>query len=67
MMDQLTNRFTLLPSGNVGQEIVSPIGIVLAWTTDADFGRLLVNLLNERFIDEDNSMSVYGEEGTHNE
>jgi hypothetical protein len=39
-------KFTVRRTGNVGLEIVSPNGVVMAWTTDEVIGAVLCDLLN---------------------
>lgn len=45
--------FTVRQSGNVGQEIVSPRGNVVAWTVDPIFGHLICLLVNEFMVNDD--------------
>ena len=45
--------FTVRQSGNVGQEIVSPRGNVVAWTVDPVFGHLMCRLVNEFLVNDD--------------
>ena len=45
--------FTIRQSGNVGQEIVSPCGNVVAWTVDPVFGHLVCRLVNEFLVNDD--------------
>lgn len=55
--------FTIQQSGNLGQEIISPSGKILAWTTDQVFGSFMVQLLNDAFFDDDPLTAIFGEEG----
>jgi hypothetical protein len=48
-----SNLFTVRQSGNVGQEIVSPRGNVVAWTVDPLFGQLVCVLVNEFLLNDD--------------
>jgi hypothetical protein len=48
-----SNLFTARQSGNVGQEIVSPRGNVVAWTVDPVFGHLICRLVNEFMVNDD--------------
>ncbi len=50
-------HFTLKQSGNIGQEIVSPRGNVVAWTVDPILGHLISRLLNE-FLVNDNFLDA---------
>jgi len=45
--------FTVRQSGNVGQEIVSPRGKVVAWTVDPVIGHLICRLANEFLVKDD--------------
>lgn len=54
--------FTLRPSGNVDQEIISPRGKILAWTTDPVFGAFICRVCNEVFSDDDPVGAIFGEE-----
>jgi hypothetical protein len=48
-MSDITHGFTLQQSGNIGQEVISPRGNILAWTTDPIFGAFIVQVLNAIF------------------
>ncbi len=48
-----SSRFTVRQSGNVGQEIVSPCGTIVAWTVDPVFGYLMCRLVNEFMVNDD--------------
>ena len=48
-----SDLFTVRQSGNVGQEIVSPRGNVVAWTVDPVFGHLMCRLINEFMVNDD--------------
>ena len=43
----MNESYTLQQSGNIGQEIISPEGKVIAWTTDPVIGALLKSILNK--------------------
>jgi len=55
--------FTLKQSGHVGQEIISPQGKIMAWTTDAAFGEFICRILNELQRADDPLAKIFGEEG----
>jgi len=57
-----SERFILRPSGNIGQELISPKGKILAWTTDAVFGTFLVRILNEYRAAPETAAAIYEEE-----
>lgn len=48
-----SDLFTIRQSGNVGKEIVSPRGKVVAWAVDPLFGDLICLLLNEFMVNDD--------------
>jgi hypothetical protein len=50
--------YMLRQSGNIGLEIISPTGKILAWTTDPVFGAFICRVMNDIFADE----AVFGEE-----
>ena len=52
-------------SGNVGQEIVSPRGKILAWTTDPAFAAFICRVCNDVFADDDPMGPVFGEEAEY--
>lgn len=39
--------YKIQQSGNIGQEIISSQGKVIAWTTDPVIGALLISILNK--------------------
>ena len=53
--------FTLRQSGNLGQELISPCGTILAWTTNAVFGALVCRVLNELIQTDDPMAAIFGE------
>jgi hypothetical protein len=61
-MTTTTQGFTLRQSGNIGQEIISPRGVILAWTTDPVFGTFIVRFLNDLSSDDDVFEAIFGEE-----
>ena len=48
-----SSLFTVRQSGNVGQEVVSPRGEVVAWTVNPVFGHLICRLVNEFMVNDD--------------
>lgn len=58
----MMNQFTLRQSGNIGQEIISPRGSILAWTTDALFGELIVRILNTTILDDESLDAIFGDD-----
>jgi hypothetical protein len=59
--------YTLRESGNIGQELISPRGKVLAWTTDPAFGVFMVRVCNDILTDDDPVDSIFGEEAEDDE
>ncbi len=53
------NKFTLQQSGNIGQEIISPRGNILAWTTDPVFGAFIVRILNALYSDDEPLEAIF--------
>ena len=45
----MNESFILRQTGSIGQEIISPQGNVIAWTTDPVIGALLIRILNDHF------------------
>ena len=43
----MNESYILRQSGNFGQEIISPKGRVIAWTTDPVIGAFLISILNK--------------------
>ena len=43
----MNDSYALQQSENIGQEIISPEGKVIAWTTDPVIGALLKSILNK--------------------
>ena len=64
----MTTLFTLRKSGNIGQEIISPGGRILAWPTDQMFGAFMCRILNDGCSDDDPLAEIFGETcSTNNE
>ena len=61
-MTTTTHGFTLRQSGNIGQEIISPRGVILAWTTDSVFGTFIVRFLNDLSSDGEAFEAIFEEE-----
>lgn len=61
-MTTTTQAFTLRQSSNIGQEIISPRGVILAWTTDPVFGAFIVRFLNDLTSDDNVFEAIFGEE-----
>jgi hypothetical protein len=59
--------FWLRQSGNVGQEIISPRGKILAWTTDAAFAAFICRVCNDILSDGDPVEAIFGEEADNDE
>ena len=55
-------HFILKQSGIIGQEIISPQGKILAWTTDAVFGAFVCRVLNDLLRADDPLVAIFGEE-----
>lgn len=64
-MSNIVEGFTLRLSGNIGQEIISPRGNILAWTTDADFGAFLCRILNDLYSDDVELEGIFEEEARY--
>ena len=64
-MTTTTHGFILRQSDNIGQEIISPRGNILAWTTDPVFGTFMVRILNDLYSDDDPLRLIFGEEADH--
>jgi len=60
-----TGGFTLKHSGNIGQELISPRGKILAWTTDAVFGAFMCRVLNGLLSADDPVAAIFGEEAAN--
>ena len=58
-MTTTTTSFTLQQSGNIGQEIISPRGNILAWTTDPVFGAFIVRILNALYSDDEPLEAIF--------
>lgn len=56
------DQFTLQQSGNIGQEIISPNGNILAWTTDPVFGAFIVRILNAIYSEDEPLEAIFGGE-----
>jgi hypothetical protein len=56
------SQFTLQQSGNVGLEIISPNGKILAWTTEPVFGSFIVRILNSIYSDDEQMEAIFGGE-----
>ncbi len=64
----MTNEsYILINSGNIGQEIISPQGKVIAWTTDPLIGAFLTRVLNELYSDENLADTIFGDNDTTKE
>ena len=61
-MTTTTTGFTIQQSGTIGQEIVSPRGNTLAWTTDPVFGALMVRILNAIYSEDEPLENIFGDE-----
>ena len=61
----MIDNFSLRQSGKIGQEIISPSGKVLAWTTDPVFGAFLIRILNEHLSVTDPVKAIFEEEATN--
>lgn len=59
--------YTLRQSGNIGQELISPRGKILAWTTDAVFGAFMCRVCNDILTEDDPVEAVFGEEESDEE
>lgn len=59
-MTTTTTGFTLQQSGNIGQEIISPRGNILAWTTDPVFGGFIVKILNAIYSEDEPLEAIFG-------
>lgn len=57
------DQFTLQHSGNIGLEIVSPSGNILAWTTDPVFGAFIVRVMNEIYSGDEPLEAIFGGDG----
>ncbi len=55
-------KFTLKQSGTIGQEIKSPTGKILAWTTDPVFGAFICRILNDAFFNDDPLEAIFGDD-----
>lgn len=53
------DQFTLQQTGNVGQEIISPNGNILAWTTDPVFGAFIVRILNAIYSEDEPLEAIF--------
>lgn len=53
-------QFSLQQSGNIGHEIISPNGNVLAWTTDSVFGAFMVRILNAIYSNDEPLEAIFG-------
>ena len=53
--------YMLRQSGNIGLEIISPTGKILAWTTDPAFGAFMCRVMNDVFSNDDPLEAVFGE------
>ena len=60
-MSNIVEGFTLRQSGNLGQELISPCGTILAWTTDAVFGAFICRVLNGLIQTDDPMAAIFGE------
>jgi hypothetical protein len=58
-MSNITHGFSLHQTGNIGQEIISPRGNILAWTTDPIFGAFIVRVLNAIFSDDEPLEAIF--------
>ena len=47
-------------SGNIGQEVISPRGNILAWTTDPVFGAFIVKILNAIYSEDEPLEAIFG-------
>ena len=54
--------FWVRPSGNIGQELISPRGKVLAWTTDPAFAAFICRVCNDILTDDDPVEAIFSEE-----
>lgn len=61
-MNNIVGGFTLQHSGNIGQEIISTRGVILAWTTDPVFGAFIVRFLNDLSSDGEALEAIFEEE-----
>lgn len=61
------SQFAIRQSGNIGQEILSPRGNIIAWTTDAVFGAFIVRILNETNVGDEPLEAIFGEDKLANE
>lgn len=66
-MTTTIHGFILRQSGNIGQEIISPRGNTLAWTTDPVFGTFMVRILNDLYSDGDALEAIFEEEAGYAE
>ena len=57
--------YWLRPSGNVGQEIISPRGRIIAWTTDPVFGSFICRVCNDILTDDVPMEPIFGKEADH--
>lgn len=61
-MSNITHGFSLHQTGNIGQEIISPSGNIIAWTTNPVFGAFIVRILNAVYSDNDPLEAIFGGE-----
>jgi len=45
--EEVSNSFTVRKSGNIGQEILDPDGVVTCWTTDPWLAQVIAHLLEK--------------------
>lgn len=55
-------QFTLQQNGSIGQQVLSPSGKILAWTTDAVFGAFIVKILNAIYSDDKPLEAIFGDD-----
>lgn len=61
-MSNITHGFSLHQTSNIGQEIISPSGNIIAWTTNPVFGAFIVRILNAVYSDNDPLEAIFGGE-----
>jgi hypothetical protein len=59
--------YTLRQSGNIGLEIISPRGKVLAWATDPVFAAFICRVMNDVVSYDEPVEPIFGEEESDEE
>ena len=58
----MIDAFNLRQTGNIGQEIISLTGKVVAWTTDPVFGAFICRILNDVCSNEESLEAIFGDD-----